>query len=90
MGKYTFSTFIGLLTLVILSAFFVIQNKYQSRRLFIEIKKQERLLEQYDVEWGQMQLEMTTLADQNRVEQIGRNHLHLTMPVRDKIIYIKP
>jgi len=82
---------LGVLILVLLaSALSVIYSKYQSRLIFIEIQKQERELDQYEVEWGQLQLELTTLAEQNRVEQVAREQLKLVMPVRAKIIYIKP
>jgi cell division protein FtsL len=81
----------GMLILVLLiSALTVIYSKYRSRLIFIEIQKQERALDQYEVEWGQLQLELTTLAEQNRVEQVARDQLKLVMPTREKIIYIKP
>jgi len=37
-----------------------------------------------------MQLELSMLAEQNRIELIARDHLKLIMPLREKIIYIKP
>ncbi|MCF7964275.1 MAG: cell division protein FtsL [Methylobacter tundripaludum] len=81
----------GTLILVLLiSALAVIYSKYHSRLIFIEIQKQERELDQYEVEWGQLQLELTTLAEQNRVEQVAREQLKLVMPLREKIVYIKP
>ncbi|MBE0434262.1 MAG: cell division protein FtsL [Methylomicrobium sp.] len=80
----------GLLLLLLGSALGVIYSKYQSRLLFVEIQQQERELDRYEVEWGQLQLELTTLAEENRVEQIARDKLKLVMPVRDKIIYLKP
>lgn len=75
---------------LLLSALAVIYSKYYSRLVFIEIQKQERALDQYEVEWGQMQLELTMLAEQNRVELVARERLKLFMPPREKIIYIKP
>jgi cell division protein FtsL len=75
---------------LLLSALAVIYSKYYSRLIFIEIQKQERALDQYEVEWGQMQLELTMLAEQNRVELVARENLKLIMPLREKIIYIKP
>jgi cell division protein FtsL len=75
---------------LLLSALAVIYSKYYSRLVFIEIQKQERALDQYEVEWGQMQLELTMLAEQNRVELVARKQLKLVMPLREKIIYIKP
>lgn len=83
----------GLVVLIVVllaSALTVIYSKYQSRLIFIEIQKQERALDQYEVEWGQLQLELTTLAELNRVEQVAREQLKLIMPLREKIIYIKP
>ena len=75
---------------LLLSALAVIYSKYYSRLIFIEIQKNERALDQYEVEWGQMQLELTMLAEQNRVELVAREQLKLVMPIREKIIYIKP
>jgi cell division protein FtsL len=75
---------------LLLSALAVIYSKYYSRLVFIEIQKQERALDQYEVEWGQMQLELTMLAEQNRVELVAREQLKLFLPLREKIIYIKP
>ncbi|WP_340123108.1 cell division protein FtsL [Methylobacter svalbardensis] len=80
----------GLILVLLVSALTVIYSKYQSRLIFIDIQKQERALDQYEVEWGQLQLELTTLAEQNRVEQVAREQLKLVMPLREKIIYIKP
>lgn len=80
----------GMILVLLISALGVIYSKYHSRLIFIEIQKQERALDQYEVEWGQLQLELTTLAEQNRVEQVAREQLKLVMPLREKIIYIKP
>ncbi|MDD2658450.1 MAG: cell division protein FtsL [Methylococcales bacterium] len=76
--------------MLLLSALAVIYSKFYSRLIFLEIQKQERALDQYEVEWGQMQLELTMLADQNRVELVAREQLKLVMPLREKIIYLKP
>jgi cell division protein FtsL len=79
-----------LISILLVSALMVIYKKYNSRLIFIEIQKQEKALDQYEVIWGQLQLELTTLAEQNRVEQVAREQLKLVLPVREKIIYIKP
>ena len=75
---------------LLLSALAVIYSKYCSRLMFIEIQKQERALDQYEVEWGQMELELTMLAEQNRLEIVAQKELKLMMPLREKIIYLKP
>ena len=81
---------IGLVVLFVVSALAVIISKYQSRLVFIEIQKQEKMLDNYEVEWGQLQLELTMLTEENRVERVAKEQLKLRMPRRDKIIYLKP
>ncbi|MDD5579104.1 MAG: cell division protein FtsL [Methylobacter sp.] len=85
-----FLTVAGLMTVLLISALAVIYSKYYSRLLFIQIQEQERALDQYEVEWGQLQLELTTLTEENRVELVARKSLKLIVPLREKIIYIKP
>ncbi len=79
-----------LLTLLMGSALAVIYSKYRSRVVFMEIQKLERDLDRYEVEWGQLQLELTTLSGHSRIERLARSKLSLVMPVREKIVYIKP
>jgi cell division protein FtsL len=82
---------LGVLGIVLLlSALTVIYSKYYAHLIFIEIQKQERELDHYEVEWGQMQLELSMLTEQNRIELIARDHSKMIMPLREKIIYIKP
>lgn len=72
------------------TALAVVYSKNNSRALFKAMEEQEHLADQYEVEWGQLQLELSTLAEQNRVEQIAKDRLKLIIPEREKIIYIKP
>lgn len=80
----------ALFALLLVSALAAIYSKYHSRQVFIEIQKQEKILDQYDVEWGQLQLELRTQEEQGKVEQSAREQLKLVMPERDKIVYLKP
>lgn len=67
----------------------VIHSKYHSRLLFIEIQQQEAMLDSYELAWGQRQLELTTLTEENRVEEVATQQLKLRMPDRKKIIFLK-
>ena len=78
-----------LIAMLMLSAIAVIYSKYQSRLLFIEIQTKEKQLDDYEVEWGRLQLELTTLTEENRIEIEARNRLMLTLPAQNKIVYIK-
>ena len=81
---------VALSVLSLLSALAVIYSKYQARRVFNDIQLMERELDRYEVEWGRLQLELTMLTEENRVEVEARKRLKLTMPEREKTIYIKP
>lgn len=81
---------ISLLVFLLASALTVIYCKYQSRQVFIAIQKVEKELDQYEVKWGQLQLEQTTLAEHNRVERLARKQLSMRMPEREEIVFIKP
>ena len=81
---------IFLLLLLLGSALGVIYSKYQTRLLFVEMQRLEKDLDDYEVEWGQLQLELTTLAEHNRVERLARSKLGMRMPLREQIIYLKP
>jgi cell division protein FtsL len=87
-GKYAMLT--GLLMLLLVSALAVIYSKYRSRQVFMAIQNVEKELDQYEVKWGQLQLEQTTLTEHNRVERLARKQLSMTMPEREKIVFIKP
>lgn len=80
----------GLLTILVTSALAAIYTKYYSRQLFIEIQKQERLIDQYEVKWWQLQLELATFKEHDKIEKWARKNLKLVMPQKEKIVYIKP
>jgi len=81
---------VSLLIFLLLSALAVIGSKYQSRALFIAIQTQKIKLDNHELEWGQLQLELTTLTEENRVERVAKDQLKLKMPARGQIIYLKP
>lgn len=81
----------GILSVVlVVSSGAVIYCKYETRRIFSEIQKKEQQLDQYEVEWGRLQLELTMLTEENRVEVEAHKRLKMDIPERDTIIYLKP
>ncbi len=79
-----------LLCALLVSALAVIISKYESRLLFIAIQTQEKQLDHYELEWGQLQLELTMLTAENRLETIALKDLGMVMPDRKNIVYLKP
>ena len=76
--------------MLIVSALTVIYNKYQTRVLFFEIQQHKKTLDKQAIQLGQLQLEITTLTSENRVEIEAVDSLELMFPNRKKIIYLKP
>ena len=79
-----------LLSVFLASAMGVIYSKYHTRELFIEIQDLKNQLDYFEVQWGQLQLELMTLSDHNLIEYEARNKLGLIEPQQEKIIFIKP
>lgn len=79
-----------MLFLVIVSSICVIYSKNQSRILFAEIQTVERKLDEEQIEWDRMRLELTTWAEHNRIEQRARKSLGFVIPDRQSIVYLKP
>lgn len=90
INKLELAITIVLVMALVASALAVIHNKNRSRSIFIEIERQQRLMDQYEVQWGQMQLELSTLSEQNRVVMLAKEKLKLVLPSSNQIIYIKP
>ncbi|MDF9391290.1 MULTISPECIES: cell division protein FtsL [Methylococcus] len=72
------------------SALAVVYAKYRTRMLFAEVQRLELVLDQYEVELGQLQLEQNTWAEHGRIEHLARTRLGMILPGRESIIYIKP
>jgi len=72
------------------SALAVVYCKYQTRQLFKAMQQQEEAVGRYEVEWGQLQIELTRLLAQNNIESAAKNQLKLVVPLREKTIYLEP
>ncbi len=72
------------------SALGVVYAKYQTRKLFVELQTLQKIRDEMNVEWGQLQLEQSTWGTNARVEGIARNKLDMIMPPVDAVVIVKP
>jgi cell division protein FtsL len=79
-----------LIFFLLFSAVAVVYSKYRSRQIFSEIQRMEKQLDQLEVDWGRLQLELTMLTQENRVENEAQDRLKLILPERGNIIYLQP
>ena len=75
---------------VMASAFGVIYAKHQSRKLFVELQTLHKARDDMDIEWGQLQLEQSTLATHSRIEGTASNKLGMVIPDSKQVVILQP
>ncbi len=67
----------------------VIYSKHQTRKIFVNLQKIHKQIDELDVEWGQLQLEQSAWSSHGRIEKIARKKLQMTLPRADEVLYIR-
>jgi cell division protein FtsL len=83
---------IAMLVLVaaaIVSAIGVVYARHESRRNFIELNRLGNERDNLNFEFGRLQLEQATWAENNRIEQIARGRLGMVTPSAAEMIVTK-
>ena len=78
-----------LLSAVIASAIGVVYSIQQSRELFVELTKLGNERDDLNFEFGRLELEQATWAENNRVEQIARGRLGMVSPNAAETVVIR-
>ena len=73
---------------VVASGIWIVDVEHRSRRLFIETEGLSRELDRLQVEWGQLQIEQSTLGTHSRIEALARQRLHLTEPSDNQLVVV--
>lgn len=79
-----------LMVLVMVSALGVIYAKHQSRKLFVELQALHKVRDDMDIEWGQLQLEQSTLATHSRIEGTAGAKLGMVIPEANQVVNLQP
>ena len=77
-----------LLVAVVLCALSVVTSQHKARKLLNELQKEKELAQQMEVEWGQLQLEQSTLATPARIEKIAVKQLQMQLPKSGQIRFV--
>jgi cell division protein FtsL len=81
----------GVLTLaacVVGSGIWIVDVEHRSRQLFIKTESLGRELDQLQIEWGQLQIEQSTLGTPSRIEVLARKRLSLTVPSDNQLVVV--
>lgn len=86
MTKLNLILFLALLC----TAMGVVTSQHKSRKLYIELQAQQNMVKQYDIEWGQLQLEQSTWAMHSRIEQIAASQMQMKVPESARVKVVQP
>ena len=75
-----------LLIVAVICALSVVTSQHKARKLFQTLEKEQEREAQLDVEFGQLQLELSTWATSPRIEKIARENLKMHTPDSAKIV----
>ncbi len=69
-----------LLMIAVVCALGAVTSQHRARKLFQALEGEQERVRQLDIEYGQLQLELSTWATHPRIEQIARDRLHMVTP----------
>jgi cell division protein FtsL len=69
-----------LLLIVVVCALGAVTSQHRARKLFQALEGEQERVRQLDIEYGQLQLELSTWATHPRIEKIARDRLHMVTP----------
>jgi cell division protein FtsL len=78
-----------MLLATIASAIGVVYARQQSRLAFIELSRLGNERDDLNFEFGRLQLEQATWAENNRIDQIARGRLGMVSPAAAQTIVVK-
>ena len=79
-----------LLLAILASALGVVTSQHKARKLFQAMDAEHERARQLDVEYGQLQLELSTWAASTRIEKIARERLEMRAPDAARIVTARP
>ncbi len=78
-----------LLAIVVMCALSVVTSRHKARKLYVSLQQEKDNAQKIEVEWGQLQLEQSTLAKLARIEKIATQRLQMQLPQKEQIRYIR-
>lgn len=77
---------IFLLLAVVIGALSVVTTQHKARKLFQGLESEQERAKQLDVEYDQLQIELSTWATSPRIEKIAREKLRMYTPESGQIV----
>ena len=77
-----------LLMAIFVCSLSVVTSQHKARKLFQAMEAEQERARQLEVEFGQLQLELSTWATSPRIEKIAREKLKMRTPEASKIVTV--
>ncbi|MBI4742147.1 MAG: cell division protein FtsL [Betaproteobacteria bacterium] len=77
-----------LLLATVVAALGVVTSQHKARKLFQDLEAEQNRAKQLEVEYGQLQLELSAWATPPRIEKAAREKLKMRVPEAAKIISV--
>jgi cell division protein FtsL len=77
-----------LILVAVACALSTVAANHRARKLFTELEVAQKSMRDLDVEWGQLQLEQSTLGAHVRIEKAAREKLGMKPPAPGQIISV--
>ncbi|MFK7856980.1 MAG: cell division protein FtsL [Granulosicoccus sp.] len=81
-------TSLCLAALCFCTAIAVVYSKHLSRQAYAELSTHQKLIDELDVQWSQLQIEESTFSEHGRIESVARDELGMSFPELDGSIMI--
>ncbi|MDR2711133.1 MAG: cell division protein FtsL, partial [Burkholderiales bacterium] len=74
-----------LLLVLIVCALSLVTSRHQARNLFIELERSRQQAQAYEVDYGRLQLELSTWSVPARIDRLARGSLAMQLPEPGRI-----
>lgn len=78
-----------LLLVAVVCGLLTVNSAHRARTVYSELDQEQKRARQLDVEWGQLQLELSTVAAHPRIEKIARERLGMHPPKAGEIFVLE-
>ena len=75
---------------LVVCALGTVTSQHKARKLFQALEGEQERAKQLDVEYGQLQIELSTWATSPRIEKIARDKLKMRTPEPAKVVVVSP
>ena len=90
MGAMKPTVILLLVFTVLVSAVSVVQTQHASRKVFMEVEQLKKKRDLLNEEWGRLQLEQSTWAMDERVENMVKEELDMHVPDNGSLVFLVP